>query len=342
MKKLLFILLLPLSLFAQLPKEISPSSHVNDYVDVLSHDQTGSLAEKIFFIERTYNVSIRILLIKSLDGNSIEDFAKTVGNAWRVGESDQSAGSSGKGIVYVASLEDRKQRLDLSAGMQKRITDDQAAEMTDAVTAHFKSGHYYEGLYALLSAMQAVLEINKFLPPQTSNNYMWYTVGSVAGICILIYLLTMYIRKKRCEEAITNYYNPEATTNSDHTPYPHRLMQQANGRIPRKDFSSEKIVEHRTQFDNQPDNTLTNLIIMEEIIDSNNNNNIPSYDPGPSPDNSSSDYGSSDNSSSSSSDYSSSSSSDNSSSSYDSGSSSSYDSGSSSSFDGGGGSSSDF
>lgn len=345
MKKLLFLLLLPLSLFAQLVKEISPSSHINDYVDVLSRDQTGSLAEKVFFIERTYNVSIRILLIKSLEGNTIENFAKTIGNEWHVGDQ----GSSNNGIVYVASLEDRKQRLDLSINMQQRITVNPAKEITDAITAHFKSGHYYEGLYAMLSTMQAVLEINQSMPPIPNRNSAWYALLTTGVMVLIVYLLTLYIRKKRHNKAISQYYSPESMTNSEHTPYPHRMKERSEDRTHRIDRSDPKrpkivITDYQSQMVSEvmltpePDNTLTNIIIAEEILSSNNAS--IGYDTSGSQ--SSNDYSSS---ASSSSDYSSSgsdysSSSSDSSSSYDSSSSSSSDSGSS--FDGGGGSSGDF
>lgn len=322
MKKLLFLLLLPFSLFAQihsrLPQEISPDSHVDDYVNALSPDQTRSLSEKLFFIERTYDVQIRIVLIKSLDGESIEYYSKTIGSVWHVGDHN--------GLVYVASLEDHKQRVEIADKLQQRISTDQAAEMTDAVKAHFKVGHYYEGLYSMLSVLQLSLET----PNMASNkNELWYTFGIAGLILAFIIGLTAYIRKKQRDKAITDYYSPELSTDSDHTPYPHRLKQQANSRIHRQGYSSKEAAQYDTEP--IPDNTLTNLLIMEQIIDSNNNNNIPSYDPGSSstPDTSSlNDYSSSSydsSSSSSGSDYSSSS-----------------DSSSSSGFDGGGGSSSDF
>ena len=105
----LFVLLLFLPFFCvgQIPKP-KPDTYVNDYTNSLTPEEIQALNEQILQLEKQTNVQVAILLIKDLPADmSIEDYARTTGNTWKVGKNFN-------GIVYVAVLNARRQRLEIA------------------------------------------------------------------------------------------------------------------------------------------------------------------------------------------------------------------------------------
>lgn len=160
MKKLLFILLLsPLLLIAQEPTLPipRPNTYVNDLAGVLNSTEIEDLNTQIYYIERNYKVQFAIIIVKTTGDMSIEDFARKIGMTWKVG-------ADRKGLVYVAALNDHKQRLEVAENLEATITDVRAKELTDIVKAYKQHGHLYLGLHNMTQSLTMMLQ-----PPLTTH-----------------------------------------------------------------------------------------------------------------------------------------------------------------------------
>lgn len=148
MKKLFLLLaLLPALLLAQVP-DPKPNTFVNDYDNILQPEQIQALNERILSMEKKSSVQVAIVLINNLpDGVNIEDYTLEIGRTWHVGKADN-------GLVYVAAIKDRKDRLEVANNLQGDIPDITAKQIIDNIKSYYKEGDYYGGLNELLNGIE--------------------------------------------------------------------------------------------------------------------------------------------------------------------------------------------
>ena len=151
----LFVLLffLPFFCIGQIPKP-KPNSYINDYTNSLTHQEVKALDDQLLTLEKETTVQMAILLINDLPGDmSIEDYAREVGNTWKVG-------NNFNGIVYVAVLKKRRQRLEIAKNLEGDIPDIIAAEMIENIKPYLQRQEYYNALSSLISQISSHLCID--------------------------------------------------------------------------------------------------------------------------------------------------------------------------------------
>ena len=154
-----FIILLLLSAFLHVAGQApspQPGTYVNDMAKVLVPEDVADLNGKIRAIEEKYGVQLAIVLVQKLpDTVEIEDFALSVGREWHVG-------TDRKGLVYVASIGQHKQRLEVAANLEGDIPDVTAHAITDDMKPLFRNKDYAGALRTL------VAEVEQHLPKDTT------------------------------------------------------------------------------------------------------------------------------------------------------------------------------
>lgn len=205
------LIFLPLFAIGQIP-EPKPNTYVNDFVNVLSFSEIKELNDTLIALESRTSVEIAVVLVSHID-ISIEDFALQLGRKWGVG-------NAGNGIVYIAAIEDHKQRLEIGANVEGSIPDAVAMKITDNLKPNFRSGDYFGGLMVLIKGIKeridpAFAEQLKILKVQQDKNRRKTeeVVGKVlGGIFILLFLFFFlrpyYRRKREEEEAEQEWYIP--------------------------------------------------------------------------------------------------------------------------------------
>jgi uncharacterized protein len=147
------LLFLPLFCLAQIPKP-KGNTYVNDYTNVLTAQEIQQLNVSLRRLEDSTTVQVAMLLIQNLPpGLSIEDFARSVGNSWKVGVNHN-------GIVYVAVLGEHKQRLEIAERLEGDIPDMIAAQMIDQLRPALQREDYYSALDLLITQIDARLGLS--------------------------------------------------------------------------------------------------------------------------------------------------------------------------------------
>ena len=147
---LLSFQLLLLNLFGQnkhhkdnLP-DPKPNTYINDFTSSLSDDQIYNLNVQIKALEEQTTVQMAVILINHLPADmTIEDYARNIGNKWRVGINHN-------GIVYVAVLKEHKQRLEIARNLEGEIPDITASEIIDQLKLDLRQEDYYGALTILI------------------------------------------------------------------------------------------------------------------------------------------------------------------------------------------------
>lgn len=149
---LILLLLIPFFSLAQIP-DPKPDTYINDYTNHLSRDETYQLNQRILQLEKQTTVQLAVLLIDNLPDNmSLEDYAREVGNKWKVGISHN-------GLVYVAVLKARRQRLEVARNLEGTITDVAAANIIDELRPFLQQQDYYGAIGQLITQLEQHLGV---------------------------------------------------------------------------------------------------------------------------------------------------------------------------------------
>jgi uncharacterized protein len=107
-------------------------------------------------------VQLQFLLVRTLDGDAIEDFSMRVAERWGIG-----AKGTDRGVLVVVAQEERKVRIEVGGGLEGQLTDAQSARIIrGAMVPAFRDQRYGDGLY---DAALQILSATGALPPDAAR-----------------------------------------------------------------------------------------------------------------------------------------------------------------------------
>lgn len=140
------------------------TAHVQDSTGTLTVPERDALEAKLTSFEREKGSQVAVLLVPSLDGEAIEDFAGRVTDEWKLGRKGVD-----DGVLFVIAKQERKMRIHTGRGVQGTLTDALARRIiADIVAPRFRSGDFAGGIDAGADAIMKAIE-GEALPPPTAR-----------------------------------------------------------------------------------------------------------------------------------------------------------------------------
>lgn len=119
-----------------------PSGFVNDFTGTLTTEQISNLESKLSQFEKTTTNEISVVIIRSLDGDSIENFAEKLFQEWGIGKAKID-----NGALLLVSLEDRRMRIEVGYGLEGSLTDLLSSRIiNETLTPSFRAGDFFGGI----------------------------------------------------------------------------------------------------------------------------------------------------------------------------------------------------
>lgn len=143
-----------LGTYAQLQVPALEGKRVHDQAGVLSAQTVQTLELQLKLHEDSTGNQIAILVINSLNGESIEDFSLRVAHdAWKLGSSKND-----NGVLLLVAVEDRKMRIEVGQGLEGVLTDALCSQIIrNEMAPNFRQGDYDAGiLLAIHAIIQAI------------------------------------------------------------------------------------------------------------------------------------------------------------------------------------------
>jgi len=128
-----------------------PNQLVNDYTQTLSADQIQQLERKLVAFDDSTSTQIAVVLINSLEGYDVADYAVRLAETWGIG-----GAKNNNGVLLLVSLGDRKVTIQTGYGIEGVLPDAITKRIiTREITPYFKEGNYFGGLSAGTDAIIA-------------------------------------------------------------------------------------------------------------------------------------------------------------------------------------------
>jgi len=192
MKKILFLLLLPVFAFAD-------PFIVQDNTNTLTLDQINTLILKLKDIRVTKNIVMSVQIIPTTGEQTIFDYSQHLFDELQLGNKD-----SDNGLLFVIAKNDRKMRIHVGYGLENTITDAFSKRvLTNITQKYFKNNNFYNGID--LTIDEIITQVSKepiYAPQQfvsTNNSHNLIIVLSIMLLTFIvgmvIYLIYRYLKE---------------------------------------------------------------------------------------------------------------------------------------------------
>ncbi len=164
------------------------TGYVNDNAGLLSPQSKSELEAKLAQLEKDTTAQVFVATVKSLEGDSIEDYASRLFERWKIGQKDKD-----NGVLFLVALDDRKMRIEVGYGLEPVITDGRAGRIRDDdVLPLFKSNDYDGGIKA------GVASIEKYIrdgtpPAPLEENPVKSMLGDFIFVFFILSIITIYL-----------------------------------------------------------------------------------------------------------------------------------------------------
>jgi len=162
-------------------------SHVTDLAGVLSAADLASLDGTLAAYEQSSTNQLVVLIVPSLQGESIEDFSLKVAVANKIGQKGKD-----NGALLLVSIQDRKLRFEVGYGLEGTLTDAMTSMIIrDIIAPEFREQNYAKGITDGMQAAIKTVSGEFTAPPTQARRYQkrsnrWSTGGVILFIVIMI------------------------------------------------------------------------------------------------------------------------------------------------------------
>lgn len=176
----IFIISFATSLFAlEVPALKEP---VTDIAGILSSKEKQKITNFLLEDEKKSQLQIAVLILPSLEDDSMEDYSIRVAQSWKLGSKKKDSGA-----LLLVSVAERKLRIEVGYGLEANLTDAVCSQIIRNVIApEFRNKDYGAGIFAGVKAMTAYALKDETLIKEFEDNDDDLPVGS--GVIVLMFL----------------------------------------------------------------------------------------------------------------------------------------------------------
>lgn len=165
---------------------------VNDYAGILSPAAENELETVLSDLEKTDATQIVVLTLPSLGGETIEEYAIRVADAWKIGQKGLD-----NGAILIISKNDRKLRIEVGYGLEGTLTDLMAGRIIgNIIVPRFKAGDFEQGITEGVQAMiQEVRGEFKAENRPAPSAVPWH--GNLFSVIVVLFLINIMGRIRK-------------------------------------------------------------------------------------------------------------------------------------------------
>lgn len=134
--------------------EVPPlAGRVNDLAGLLDADEQSALDAQLATLESETGAQVALLMVPSLEGDSLEDFSIRVADAWKLGREGVDDGA-----LLLIARDERQLRLEVGYGLEGAIPDATARRIIDdLIVPHLQQGDFAGGIGSGVEAVASLV-----------------------------------------------------------------------------------------------------------------------------------------------------------------------------------------
>jgi uncharacterized protein len=152
------------------------------------------LERKLAAFERETSNQIAVLLIPSLEGDSLEDFSIRLAEKWKIGQQGRN-----NGVILLVVKNDRKLRIEVGYGLEGALPDALAGTIIrNEIASRFREGQFYQGIEAGINSIIAATKGEyKASPRKKGSQIDFWLPFLIVGAFIIFFGLAASQARRR-------------------------------------------------------------------------------------------------------------------------------------------------
>lgn len=168
-------------------KEVIPLTYpVIDESGLLSSNLKNELNNNLKnYFDKT-DVQIQVVILKSLDGDPIENYSIKLFDSWKLGSK-----KTDKGVLFLVSMAEKKTRLEVGRGLEGDLTDLKSNRILRDLRVYFKDKDYDGGIKFVVNSIKATIEKKDLEPPKSGRTAQKLNKIDVVKTTLLIIVIVI-------------------------------------------------------------------------------------------------------------------------------------------------------
>ena len=171
-----------------------PTGFVNDYAGIVDDSAQANIEADLQNFRSTTSNEIVVVTIRSLGGDSKENFANKLAREWGIG-----GAKYGNGVLVLIAVNERQIRIEVSQHLEGAITDLISSRIAaDDMAPKFRAGDYNGGITAGIAKLKLAAqgEYNAAPAARSKNSFNSYGNMFFIVIFVLSWLSSFFARSK--------------------------------------------------------------------------------------------------------------------------------------------------
>lgn len=200
---LIFFVAQPAGFAAEIPT--LPANPVVDLAGIIDKNVETTINRYLRELEQKTTAQMAILTVKSLDGQTIEDFSLTIAHdKWKLGQKGKD-----NGVLLTVALNDKKYRIEVGYGLEGVLPDSLVGAIgRQFLVPYFRKGDYSTGIYeatlaiankiatdagVTITAMPSVKVTSPAKKPKRATG----PLGKIISLVFFLVMLFLFIKNPR-------------------------------------------------------------------------------------------------------------------------------------------------
>ncbi|MGH9432599.1 MAG: TPM domain-containing protein [Terriglobia bacterium] len=137
---------------AQKISGLKPTGYVNDFAGVISATARAQLGALCTEVDQRAHAQIAVVTVRSLDGDTIDDYANNLFTRWGIGGK-----KTDRGVLILVSPSDHKYRVEVGYGLEPILPDGKVGDFGRAIVPDLRRGDYSGALVYITAEIAQVI-----------------------------------------------------------------------------------------------------------------------------------------------------------------------------------------
>jgi uncharacterized protein len=164
-------------------------TRVTDLAGILSPEEAANLESKLKDLETADSTQVAVLIIPSLEEDSLEDFSVRTATAWGLGQKGRD-----NGALLLVAMKERKVRIETGYGLEPTLTDALSHSIIqNEIIPLFRQGNYGAGIDAGVTGIIKVVRGSYQATPIRSSPSSDRSKGNAFNFIIILLMPLLWI-----------------------------------------------------------------------------------------------------------------------------------------------------
>lgn len=173
-----------------------PTDYVSDFAGVLSPQTKLALNRLCGQVDRQAHAQIAVVTVKTLDGETAQDYSVQLWDAWKIGQKD-------RGALVLLATQDRKRQITTGYGLESILPDARVGAIGRQMVPYLQAGNYDDAVSLAVSQMAQIIAADAGIAlqpiqrrgPPPHGQVVRLTLGQIILFAVVIFLVIVFLAR---------------------------------------------------------------------------------------------------------------------------------------------------